>query len=173
MKWTTKDGRSIEVRYLGDKHLVNILKICEESLGLNPQASAATTSLSDARLGDIAIAGMRIPTTAKVTQIDRNSDGTTEYRIVDYDHGPHRFFRDDVLLAGRRVHQAFVTGRSSRNSDGSARAEASRKKIPDDRLKLYGECVLEAVRRGLFDWSVDRKYLSATEKKITAVLKRK
>jgi len=139
VKWTTKDGRSIEVRYLGDKHLVNILKICEESLGLNPQASAATTSLSDARLGDIAIAGMRIPTTAKVTQIDRNSDGTTEYRIVDYDHGPHRFFRDDV----------------------------------DDRLKLYGECVLEAVRRGLFDWSVDRKYLSATEKKITAVLKRK
>jgi hypothetical protein len=38
--------------------------------------------------------------------------------------------------------------------------------LPPDHMRMYGVLVIEAMSRGLFDWSKERKYLTATENQI-------
>lgn len=44
-------------------------------------------------------------------------------------------------------------------------------RMEDNNLALYGALVIEAIRRGLYEWAMDRKYLTANAKHVARELR--
>jgi hypothetical protein len=130
--WTTRDGREIPVTQLGDQHLVNCLKLIEEVVTQRKVSIDIETSGTDEAI--------------KLTSVERHPDRTI-YRyekIVPADGGRYLKMGGTVRIPARVV------------------SSTQKRTLSADRLAPYGVLVLEAVRRGLFEWSSQRKYLTPT-----------
>lgn len=63
-------------------------------------------------------------------------------------------------------HLVYILIRVEENITHNDTAIHTKRGLPDDLIALYPELVIEGIRRGLFHWVLERKYLNAAVTKI-------